>query len=331
MSSTRKKSMRNLVLCKKTGRKSVVFYKSQPHTEKLIGNTPQMRELLFMIDCLSKHNMPILINGETGTGKELVAKILHNKSSRRSKPFVYTTCASSQSITQKESFCNEKESFNGVAGDRQGKFVLADKGTLFLDEISEICPDTQENLFKFLKYKVINRNGSKKPIHLDVRIIASNSRNLSKAVASGTLKKDLYHLLKNVQLEIPPLRHRRGDIPLIVEYFLKKIYWEMGIKPKIISPDALDLLMGYDWPGNIRELRNIIEKALILGKGNILYPRDFPEYIKNGKHFMTLREMERQHIIAALKKAGGNKSEAASLLDITQTTLYNKIKHLSSF
>lgn len=302
------------------------FHKLQPPPERLIGNSPLMKVLSTTIDRFSKHDNPVLIVGENGVGKELIAKTLHHKSTRSSQPFIRITCTSSKDINETEFFGFEKEISPGVTQTKEGKLELADKGTIFINDISEIDLETQGKLFEFLKMLEVKRIGGSNPVQLDVRVIAACNDNLADRAISGTFLTDLYYYLNTYKLEVPPLSARKADIPLIIEFYLKEFSRQMGIEPKKISRSALDLLMNYDWPGNVNELKNIVERAVILGKGDILYCYDFPKYINRKKKFPTLKDMGKIHIRAALKKTGGDKTKAASLLGISRATLYAKLK-----
>ncbi len=324
-------SIGKLKLHEKQREEDLDFHKLQPPPEKIIGNTPLMQVLSATIDRFSKHDMPVSIIGETGTGKELVAKTLHHKSPRRSQPFICVTCTSSQDINEAELFGLEKEISTGVFETKKGKLELADKGTIFLDNISEIDLKTQHKILKFLKMQEVKQIGGSNPVHLDVRIIAACNDNLADRVTSGAFLPDLYYYLNTYKLEIPSLKVQKADIPLIVEFHLKQFSRQIGIKPKKISRSALDLLMNYDWPGNVSELKNIVERAMILGKGDALYCYDFPKHISRKKKFLTLKDVGKQHIKTALEETGGNMSKAASLLGISRATLYTKLKDYQNY
>ncbi len=315
-------------LCAKLHGESLNYQVVQTNNEKFIGNTPKMLDIIFMIGRFSKHKKPLLITGETGTGRTLVAKIIHNKSFRHAQPFIYMNFTSSQSTNNIEHFGFKDEITSALIETIEGKLGSVDKGTIFFEEVSELGPKMQEILFRFLKKGKKRQVDSSNSIYPDVRVIAATSKNLSAAVASGTFRCDLYYLLNTFKIEIPPLRCRKADIPLLTRFYLKFFYTQMCMKPKRISQSALDLLLSYEWPGNVSELRNVVERAMILGGEDILTPKDFPEYIKRNKeYFVTLKEMEKQHIVAALNEAGGNKTKAASLLDIGRATLYEKLKN----
>jgi DNA-binding NtrC family response regulator len=281
-----------------------------------------------MIDRISQHNIHVLISGEIGTGKHQVARTLHHKSPRSSQPFIYKACGPTQSTIKPKLSCFENGALLGIHEAKEGKLELADMGTVFLDEVSYLSLKDQLQLLKFLEYRNVKKEGGLKPIHSDVRIIASTSKDLEKAVAAGTFLEELYHCLNPLKIIIPPLRSRKADIPLIAKYYLEIFSKQMGNGSKTISPEAFDLLVAYDWPGNVRELKNIIERAVILAKGDILYPQDFPKDIQEEIPLMTMEQIEKQQIAATLKATGGVKTKAASLLGISRATLYNKLKYL---
>jgi DNA-binding NtrC family response regulator len=268
----------------------------------------------------------VLVTGETGTGKKYVAKKLHYQSSRNPYPFIHAKCASPHKLQfERKLFGLESGVLSRKPEVHKGKLELADKGTVFLDEISEISPQAQKRLFRFLDRREIERIGSNKPVRLDVRIVAATSKNLPEAVISGKFHKDLYYSLCPVTIEMSPLCLRKDEIPPFVELYLDELSRKMNKKPKKLSQGVLGLLMGHYWPGNESELRAVIERAAMLGKRGVIYPEDLPEYIREKRHFMTLAEMERQHIVTALKKTVGNKKKAAALLGIGRTTLYKKL------
>jgi DNA-binding NtrC family response regulator len=235
---------------------------------------------------------------------------------------------------EKTLFAFEKNDLSIVSEYPQSKSNLAKRGTVFLDEISEINMEYQLKLLRFLEKSM--KWGHRNSSLLSVRVILASSKNLEREIRTGSFREDLFYHINPITIEIPPLRSHKADIPLIADYYLKSISNKMGKRPKTISQSALDALMSYDWPGNVRELKNIIERALILEKGDIIYSRDFPKDIRGEfpkdveeeMAFMTMEEMERHHILATLKVTGGNKTKAASLLNICRATLYEKLKHL---
>jgi DNA-binding NtrC family response regulator len=295
-----------------------------------LGDSRKMREFFRMVNRISQYSNYLLIAGETGIGKEMIARTLHHRSRRASHPFICVTCNPSRSTIESEMFGVEKGILPGVSKTQKGKLESANKGTIFIDEVSQISLEAQAKLLRFLERREVKRVGGLEPIYPDVWVIAVSSKDLSENVASGTFLKDLYDYLDAIKCEIPPLRSRKHEIPFIVEYYLNNFAEQAGVKPKNISQNALDLLIDYDWPGNVMELENIVEKAFIFSRSDVLCPRDFPECVnKENRQFLTLIEMEKKHITSALIKTRGNKTKAASLLGISRSTLYNKIDYLT--
>ena len=317
-------SIENIRLHKRFSEENEDLYNLPRPSEELIGNSPQTHKISSLVDHISKHNVPVLIVGELGTEKELIAKTLHYQSPRNSHSFISVRCDSSELLFECELFGFENIALQESDGPQKGNLEQANKGTIFLDEVTQISLKTQKRLLRFIERGEMDRIGSYQPISLDVRLIAASSNNLEDAVASGELLDELYHYLNPIKIEVSPLRTRKADIPLIIESYLEEFY--MGKKPKRVSQSALDLLMAYDWPGNIRELRKVIERAAMLGKKEVLYPQDLPEYIQEKNTFLTMEEMKDQYILTALRKAGGNISKAASMLDMGRATLYARLK-----
>lgn len=228
---------------------------------------------------------------------------------------------------QKKISCFENGVLFGIYEDKKGKLELADMGTVFLDEISYLSLKEQQQLLNFLEHRNVEKESGLKPIHSDVRIIASTSKDLENGVTAGNFLAGLFHCLNPVTIRIPPLRSRKEDIPLIAKYYLKKFTEQMGNASKTISPEAIDLLVAYDWPGNERELKNIIERAVIFAEGDVLYPKDISKDIQGEIPLMTMEQLEKQLIVATLKATKGIKTKAASLLGIGRATLYSKLKY----
>ncbi len=276
-----------------------------------LGDSRKMREFSRTVKRISQPGNYLLINGEIGTGRETVAKALHYQSHRAPHPFLSVICDPSQPMIEHEMFGLEK-------------------GTIYLDEVSRISQEAQANLLRFLQRRQMGQISSHKPAQPDVWVIAANSKDLSDAVDTGAFREDLYDYLVAIKYDIPPLRSRKHEIPQILEFYLNDFAEQTGAKPKKISQNAVDLLVDYNWPGNVMELENIVEKALIFSKGDVLYPRDFPECVNREKQpFPTLMEMEKKHITSALIKTRGDKTKTASLLGISRSTLYKKIKYLT--
>ncbi|HBY6517378.1 TPA: sigma-54-dependent response regulator transcription factor ZraR [Klebsiella pneumoniae] len=301
----------------------------------MIGDSPAMQALLNDITLVAPSDATVLIYGESGTGKELVAHAIHACSERRDKPLVTLNCAAlNESLLESELFGHEKGAFTGADRRREGRFVEADGGTLFLDEIGDISPVMQVRLLRAIQEREVQRVGSNQTLAVDVRLIAATHRNLAEEVSAGRFRQDLYYRLNVVTIEIPPLRRRREDIPQLAQHFLKR-YTERNRKTvKGFTPQAMDLLIHYPWPGNIRELENAVERAVVLLTGNYISERELPLAIAGtplpsvGSEeggIQPLVEVEKEVILAALEKTGGNKTEAARQLGITRKTLLSKL------
>lgn len=300
--------------------------------EDIIAKSHKMQQILEMVQTVAQSNATVLITGESGTGKELIARAIHNLSPRREKPFVAVSCAAlPETLLESELFGHEKGAFTGAIAQRKGRFELAHQGTLFLDEIGEISANIQVHLLRVLEDKEFTRVGGTQPIKVDVRLISATNKNLEEAVARGEFRDDLYYRLNVVAIRLPPLRERREDIPLLAQHFLEKFAQEnqkMGLE---FSPDALDFLLKYEWPGNVRELENAVERAVVLAQNSLitaadLSPQGYPSPAKTPSSRESLEDLEKRHILNVLLETGGNCSQAAKILGITRTTLYNKIK-----
>jgi DNA-binding NtrC family response regulator len=296
---------------------------------RLIGNSPGIRRVLELIEMVAPTDTTVLIFGESGTGKELVARAIHAASPRRHMPMVVIHCgALTETLLESELFGHERGAFTGAHYRKKGKFEVADGGTVFLDEISDISLKTQTDLLRVLQEKEIQRVGGTQSIKVDFRCIAATNKNLEDLVKAGTFRPDLYYRLKVFAIDLPPLRDRREDVPLLADHFVKKLATTMNKPVPTLSPRAVDLLLAYDWPGNVRELENAIERALVIGREPEIQPADFPFQLQPssqaGGH--TLEEVERVHVERVLREAEGNLSRAARILDIDRTTLYNKLR-----
>ncbi|MFZ5798473.1 MAG: sigma-54-dependent Fis family transcriptional regulator [Desulfobulbus sp.] len=304
----------------------------------IIGNSRPMRELWELILRVASSEANILITGESGTGKELVAAALHRKSQRADGPLVKVNCAAlAENLLESELFGHEKGAFTGADRRREGRFVQADHGTLFLDEIGETSPAMQAKLLRVLQEHELQRVGGQETVRIDVRIIAATNRDLEKEVAAGRFREDLYYRLNVVVLNMPALRDRQGDVPLLADYFLKRFAEKNRRQVKGITPECMDLLTRYPWPGNVRELENSIERGVILMRGEYLDVGGLPLALQRwaGDNAMppgeseepaTLRDAERLLIVKTLEETGGNRSETARRLQITRKTLLSKIK-----
>ena len=301
----------------------------------MVGDSPAMQALLHDITLVAPSDATVLIHGESGTGKELVARALHVSSARCDGPLVTLNCAAlNESLLESELFGHEKGAFTGADKRREGRFVQASGGTLFLDEIGDISPLMQVRLLRAIQEREVQRVGSNQTISVDVRLIAATHRDLAEEVNAGRFRQDLYYRLNVVTIDMPPLRQRREDIPALAHYFLKR-YAERNRKAvQGFTPQAMDLLIHYDWPGNIRELENAVERAVVLLTGEYISERELPLAIAGtpipilssaDDEILPLVEVEKEVILSALEKTGGNKTEAARQLGITRKTLLAKL------
>lgn len=301
----------------------------------MVGDSPAMRTLLNNIALVAPSDATVLIHGESGTGKELVARALHASSGRSHRPLITLNCAAlNESLLESELFGHEKGAFTGADKRREGRFVEADGGTLFLDEIGDISPLMQVRLLRAIQEREVQRVGSNQTLSVDVRLIAATHRQLAEEVSAGRFRQDLYYRLNVVTIDMPPLRQRREDIPPLARYFLQR-YAERNRKTVLgFTPQAMDMLIHYEWPGNIRELENAVERAVVLLTGEYISERELPLAIVgtpvsgrplDGNLIQPLVEVEKEAILAALEKTGGNKTEAARQLGITRKTLLAKL------
>jgi DNA-binding NtrC family response regulator len=271
----------------------------------------------------------VLITGESGTGKEVVARAIHAASPRCNMPMVTIHCgALTETLLESELFGHERGAFTGAQQRRKGKFEIGEGGTVFLDEISDISLKMQTDLLRVLQEKEIVRVGSNQPIHVDFRCIAATNRDLPELVKAGSFRPDLFYRLNVVSIELPPLRKRREDIPLLLNHFVERFATSMSKPAPVVSAAVMDLLLNYDWPGNVRELENAVERAMVIGQGPELQPSDFPFQLhpaapQGGR---SLEEVERAHIERVLEESAWNLSRTARILGIDRTTLYNKLK-----
>ncbi len=301
---------------------------SLENVENIIGNSDSIKKVLEEVESVSQSNSSVIITGESGTGKELIAKAIHSNSLRKFFPMVSVHCgALTESLLESELFGHEKGAFTGAAFNRKGRFEMADSGTIFLDEIATISTKMQIELLRVLENKTFMRVGGNKEIKSDFRVICATNRNLKQMVEEGTFREDLYYRLNVVNIHVPPLRDRIGDIPLLTEYFIKK-YCTFMNKPIIsIDSSALKRLEEFDFPGNIRELENMIERAIVIGNGRKIALKDFPLEKRIISHSIeSLSEQEKSHISQILKKYDWNISRSAKALQVDRVTLYNKIK-----
>jgi Nif-specific regulatory protein len=309
--------------------------KTEYNFEEIIGESESLKYVLHNVERVAPTDTTILIQGETGTGKELIARAIHNLSPRRERALVKVNCgAISAGLVESELFGHEKGAFTGAVQQRIGRFELANGGTIFLDEVAELPPDTQVKLLRVLQEGEFERVGSSKPIKVNVRIIAGTNRNLKEAVKAGSFRSDLFYRLSVFPLEVPPLRERKSDIPILANFFLAKFAKDFGKQVKGISKSTMERLIAYDWPGNIRELQNVIERAVVLSQGTIseidksLFDAD---YELESPDSDRLEEVERSHILRVLEKTNWviqGKQGAAALLGLNPSTLRFRMQKL---
>ncbi len=299
------------------------------HFEGIIAKSPKMLNIFELIKTVAPTTATVLISGETGTGKEIIARAIHHQSKRKNKPFIATSCAAlPESLLESELFGHEKGSFTGATERKKGKFEAADKGTLFLDEIGEINANTQIHLLRALEEKKITRVGGNEEIDVDVRFISATNRNLRNMVKQGAFREDLYYRLNVVTIELPLLKDRREDILPLASHFLKKYTAENSKKIENFSPEVIEFMMNYPWPGNVRELENMIERGVILAKEDEITLAELPQDVIRSAPAVgkTIEEVTKHHIMSVLEETNGNISKTAEILGIRRTTLYNKLK-----
>lgn len=301
---------------------------SLENIEDIVGTSPAMMKVLKDVESVSQSNSSVIITGESGTGKELIARAIHSNSSRKFFPLVTVHCgALSEDLLESELFGHEKGAFTGAMFNRKGRFEIADGGTIFLDEIGTISGKMQIELLRVLESKKFVRVGGNKEIQSDFRVICATNRDLKKMVDGGLFREDLYYRLNVVNISIPPLRERAGDIPLLVDYFIKKYCNSMSRDLIPIEPAALKRMEQYNFPGNVRELENMIERAIVIGNGREIRLKDLPIGASTpGNSAESLQELEKNHILQTLNKLDWNISRSAKLLKVDRVTLYNKIK-----
>jgi transcriptional regulator with GAF, ATPase, and Fis domain len=305
---------------------------------ELVGESPRMRVVYELIRRVAATDSTVLIQGESGTGKELVARAIHNSSSRADGPFVAVNCAAiTETLLESELFGHEKGAFTGAVAQKKGKVELANGGTLFLDEIGEFAVALQAKLLRVLQEREFERVGGTHPMKIDARFVAATNRGLLQAVEAGTFRRDLYHRLNVVSITLPALRERAEDIPLLADYFVAKASRKCRIRPKPISAEVQACLLSYDWPGNVRELEHAMERALVLGASDKVLPEDLPSEIvesapgePNSSSFQSVvKEQKKQVVQKAMQQSNGNYIEAAKLLGIHPNSLLRLIRNLN--
>jgi len=297
---------------------------------EMVGQSRPMQKVLEMIRTVAPTDTTVLVRGENGTGKELVARAIHNLSPRRFMPMVVIHCgALTETLLESELFGHEKGAFTGAQYRKKGKLEVAEGGTVFLDGVADISLKMQTDLLRALQEKEITRVGGTQTIKVDFRAVAATSRDLEALVKAGTFRPDLYYRLNVFAIELPPLRERKEDIPLLVDYFIRKFAKAMNRRFSSISKPAMDVLLNYNWPGNVRELENAVERAMVIGREPEIQASDFPLQLSaspSPKTDQSLEDVERAHILHVLESCGWNQTRAARILKIDRVTLYNKIK-----
>ncbi|MBX3413016.1 MAG: sigma-54-dependent Fis family transcriptional regulator [Pirellulales bacterium] len=308
--------------------------------DNIVGHDPRMQRIFDLIESVADTKATVLITGESGTGKSLVARAIHRRSARRDKPFVEVACgALPETLLESELFGHVAGSFTGATGDRLGKFLQADSGTIFLDEIGTASPGLQVKLLRVLQDFEFEPVGGTKTFRVDTRAILATNEDLTRAVAEGRFRQDLYYRINVINIELPSLRERIADIPLLAKHFLESVCEESGRKVRGFSENALAAMQRYRWPGNVRELQNVVERAVLLGKGEMIEPDDLPAQLAaaapvsvqpvEGRTLkQALSSPERQIILDVLESNGWNRQLTAEKLGINRTTLYKKMKRL---
>jgi formate hydrogenlyase transcriptional activator len=312
--------------------------RDQRRFEQVVGKSPALEAVFEQVECVAPTDSTVLILGETGTGKELIARAIHNVSTRCGSSFVKLNCAAIPlDLLESELFGHEKGAFTGAIAQRVGRFEMADKGTLFLDEVGDIPPSLQPKLLRVLQEQEFERLGSTHTRRVDVRLVAATNRDLTEMMKEGEFRTDLYYRLNIFPIRIPALRERREDIPLLVEYFMEKYARRMGRQVKTVPSTTMDKLMSWPWPGNVRELQNMIERAVILSKGFVLeVPLAELEQIQipvvnDNSGTSTLQDFEREHILRALNDSSwviGGPGGAAARLGMNRSTLNARMRKL---
>ncbi|HKK27252.1 MAG TPA: sigma-54 dependent transcriptional regulator [Gemmatimonadota bacterium] len=301
-----------------------------------IGTADRFVDALEMAESVAESESTILIRGESGTGKEIFARYIHDLSPRSENRFLTINCAAlPENLLESELFGHVKGSFTGAVRDKEGLFVAAGGGSFFLDEVGEMAPSTQVKLLRVLQQREVVPVGATRPIPVDVRLIAATNRDLERDIDTGRFRRDLYYRLNVISLELPPLRERKDDVPLLAEHFLGRLVEERGMERKTISGNAMEILTRHRWPGNVRELENVIERAVVLTDGSTIEPSALPERVKEEPREPlvsdepppnpSLEVIEQAYIAHVLKAEGGNKTRAAEVLGIDPSTLYRKI------
>ncbi len=309
----------------------------QTKFENMIGRSRRMREIFSVLRVVAHSKTSVLITGESGTGKELIASAVHANSPRKDKPFVVVNCSAlSEGILESELFGHVKGAFTGAFYDKMGRFEIANDGTIFLDEIGEISMATQVKLLRVLENEEFERVGDSTTIRVDVRVVAATNRNLAQAVRDGTFREDLYYRIRVFPIDLPPLRERREDIPLLVKYFVEQFNQELGRQVQQVAPEALNFLENYSYPGNIRELHNIIEHAFVCCEDHVIRLHHLPTDIQKcplgvpgeRERMNSLKRLEHETIVRILDQSGWRYKTASERLGISRSTLWRKLKRI---
>jgi two-component system, NtrC family, response regulator AtoC len=303
--------------------------------EKMVGKDEKMRKIFELISIVSQSDGAVLIQGESGTGKELVARAIHNRGSRRKEPFVVINCSAiPDTLMESKIFGHNRGAFTGATHTSVGKLEIADKGTIFLDDIDSLDINMQAKLLRIIQEKEFERLGSTKVIKVDVRFVASSNKELKKLISQNDFREDLYYRLAVFPIELPPLRKRKGDVPLLLNHFLELNFMHTGNPPKIFSEKAVDILTEYDWPGNVRELQNLVERLFVITKGPVIHLTDISNFtiakrkIKDLPLKQAVSAFEKNYISEVLQSVTGNRKKAAERLGIHRNTLLSKILEL---
>jgi two-component system, NtrC family, response regulator HydG len=324
--------VKNALTHKRTAQENVLLRETVAQVagpDELIGQSAPMRKILDAIETVGPTDATVLVTGESGTGKELVARAIHQASPRRFHPLVVIHCgALTETLLESELFGHEKGAFTGAQYRKKGKFEIAEGGTVFLDEIGDITLKTQTDLLRVLQEREITRVGGNQIIKVDFRCIAATNKDLGKLIEEGKFRPDLFYRLNVFRIELPALRERREDIPPLADHFVRKFSLAMNKRITRVSPSAMNQLQQQAWVGNVRELENAVERAMVVGQEPELHEQDFifkPQSVSRGAS-KTLEDMERVHILRVVEECGGNQSHAADILDIDRVTLYHKLK-----
>ncbi|MEN6484440.1 MAG: sigma-54 dependent transcriptional regulator [Syntrophobacteraceae bacterium] len=336
-------SIQNALEFQRLEEENLLWRQKANHVARITGKSPAVENLRIQIGRAAPTNATVLITGENGTGKEVVARMIHNLSRRNRRPMVEVNCAAiPEELIESELFGHEKGAFTGASEKRKGKFDLANGGTLFLDEIGDMSLRTQAKILRIIQEQVFERVGGSRPIQVDVRIVAATNKDLQKEIAEGRFRQDLYYRLNVIPIYTPPLRERLQDIPLLVEDFVNEMAFESTMGRKDIAPQALSLLQGYPWPGNVRELRNFIERAIIMTPGQTIHPEDLPLEFRESTPTVpetrdpyrlgTLKEakatFEREYLLRKLDEFEWNISLTAAQIGVERSHLHRKMKAL---